>query len=133
MKWNKGRKSRKKLMGDSERSPTVLKRFVSVNEPRKVKRCLNDEQRRSSTNGLQKVQMKRLKLPVPPEPPDREREIPAHGGRRLHCLGEERHMAPNSCKSQVTSTSLENVEFTPNDELKPIPWDPSIEHANECE
>ena len=132
-KWNKGRKSRKKMMGDSGRTPTVLKRYASANEPRKIKRSLNDKQKRKSIDSLQKVQMKRLTLAVPPEPPDGQREIAAQGGRKLHCLVEERHMAPKSCKSQVTSTSSGNVEFTPNNELKPIPWDPSIEHAHECE
>ena len=77
--------------------------------------------------------MKWKSPPVPPKPPDEQIETESQSRKRLQYLAAERHMAPISFLSQVTSTSLGSIESTRNNDFEPIPWEPPIEHENKSE
>ena len=136
---NKDRKSREIFLGKSERILAVGKSFASAYKPHKFTRSSTNQKKKNQKkkpsspciNGWQKqLKVKWKSPPVPPKPPDEQMET---GGQRLQYLVEERHMAPISSLSQVTSTSLENIESTLNNELDRIPWEPPIEHENKSE
>ena len=118
-------------MGDSERTLTVGKSFVSTHKPLKFKRSSDHRHKvpnRPSIKGFQKLNVKWITPPLPPKPPD---GTAVNRGRGLHCVVEERNMAKKSLKSLVTSTSsLASVNSNTNNELKPIPWEPPIQNDN---
>ena len=112
------------------------KSSVSAYKPQKFTRSPTNEKKKPISpciNSWQKLKVKWKTPPVPPKPPDGQRKIEDQSGRRFLYAVEERHKAPKSLNSQVTSTSLEYMESTLNNELEPIPWEPPIEHENKSD
>ena len=130
---NKGRKNRENLLGKSKRTPPVGKSVSSVCKPHKFTRSSTNKEKKTSSpfiSGWQKLKVKWKSPPVPPKPPDGQSWTEVQSVRGLHKVVEERHKAPKLFKSQVTSTSLQNIELTLSSELEPIPWEPPLEHEN---
>ena len=133
---NKGMKNREKLLGKSKRTPAVGKSVASACKPHKFTRCSTNKKEKTSSpciSGWQKLKVKWKTPPLPPKPPDGQRETEVQSGRGLHNVVEERHKAPKPFKSQVTSTSLQNMESNIDSELKPMPWEPPLERENKSD
>ena len=133
---NKGRKSREKFLWESEGTLAMGKSSAPVYKPQKFTRNPTNEKKKPISpciNSWQKLKVKWKTPPVPPKPPDGQTEIEDQSGRRVLYAVEERHKAPKSSNSQVTSTSLEYMDSTLNNKLEPIPWEPPIEHESKSD
>ena len=135
------RQSGMKKPGSYKKAKTSLNVCV-VSNPNGTKG--NYKPRLKSSRRLRKVRVPKLKFnlmippPLPEPPPNRSKKAAGQSCARLP-LGagvvvEERNLALESCKSQITSTSKEQVEHNHDlskIQLREMPWEPPKDRQDE--